>query len=219
MRLRNIPRAREVLDVHEMVIKNETECRGKWSEVFGNNHPVHIEIGMGKGQFIITLAKQNPDINYIGIERYSSVLLRATEKFDEETAGEEKIKNLRFVCMDARLIEEVFEPEEVDKIYLNFSDPWPKARHARRRLTSREFLARYNKVLASDGVVEFKTDNRDLFAFSLEEVVEAGWQLKGHTWDLHHDETMNEGNVMTEYEAKFSSMGNPIHKLIADRVL
>lgn len=219
MRLRNIPRAREVLDVHKMVIKNEKEWKGKWSEVFGNDHPVYIEIGMGKGQFILTLAKKNPDINYIGIERYSSVLLRATEKFDEETAGEEKIKNLRFVCMDATEIEEVFAPEEVAKIYLNFSDPWPKKRHARRRLTSREFLARYNKVLVKDGVVEFKTDNRDLFAFSLEEVVEAGWQLKGHTWDLHHDETMNEGNVMTEYEAKFSAMGNPIHKLIADRVL
>ena len=197
MRLRNIPHARETLGVHEMVIKNEKELKGKWSEVFGNDNPVYIEVGMGKGQFIITLAKQNPDINYIGIERYSSVLLRATEKYDEETAEGEKIDNLRFVCMDATEIEEVFEQGEVARIYLNFSDPWPKKRHARRRLTSREFLARYNKVLAKDGVVEFKTDNRDLFAFSLEEVVEAGWQLKGHTWDLHHDEAMNEGNVMT----------------------
>lgn len=219
MRLRNIPRAREVLDIHEMVIKNEKECKGKWAEVFGNDNPLHIEIGMGKGQFIITLAKQNPDINYIGIERYSSVLLRATEKLDEEMNENAEIQNLRFICMDATEIEEVFAPEEVAKIYLNFSDPWPKKRHARRRLTSREFLARYNKVLAKEGTVEFKTDNRELFAFSLEEVVEAGWQLKGHTWDLHHDDTMNVGNVMTEYEAKFSSMGNPIHKLIADRVL
>ncbi len=218
MRLRNIPRAGEVLEAHDKVIKNEKEHKGNWAEVFGNDNPIYIEIGMGKGQFIITLAKQNPDINYIGIERYSSVLLRATEKFDEESA-EETIENLRFVCMDATEIEEVFAPEEVAKIYLNFSDPWPKKRHARRRLTSKEFFARYTKVLARDGVVEFKTDNRDLFAFSLEQVEEAGWQLKGHTWDLHHDESMNAGNVMTEYEAKFSSMGNPIHKLIADRVL
>ncbi len=218
MRLRNIPRAGEVLDAHEKVIKNEKECKGKWSEVFGNDHPLYIEIGMGKGQFITTLAKQNPQINYIGIEKYSSVLLRATEKFDE-MQEEEKIDNLRFVCMDATEIEEVFATEEVAKIYLNFSDPWPKKRHARRRLTSKEFFARYNKVLAKDGVVEFKTDNRDLFAFSLEQVEEAGWQLKGHTWDLHNDESMNAGNVMTEYEAKFSAMGNPIHKLIADRTL
>jgi tRNA (guanine-N7-)-methyltransferase len=218
MRLRNIPRAGEVLEAHDKVIKNEKEHKGNWAEVFGNDNPIYIEIGMGKGQFIITLAKQNPDINYIGIERYSSVLLRATEKFDEESA-EETIENLRFVCMDATEIEEVFASEAVAKIYLNFSDPWPKKRHARRRLTSKEFFARYNKVLEKEGVVEFKTDNRDLFAFSLEQVEEAGWTLKGHTWDLHHDETMNAGNVMTEYEAKFFSMGNPIHKLIADRII
>lgn len=218
MRLRNIPRAGEVLDAHEMVVKNEKDCKGKWAEVFDNNHPIYIEIGMGKGQFIIALAKKNPEINYIGIEKYSSVLLRATEKFDEETSGEETINNLRFICMDATEIDEVFATEEVSRIYLNFSDPWPKKRHARRRLTSKEFFSRYNKILAKDGVVEFKTDNRELFAFSLEQVEEAGWKLQGHTWDLHHDVVMNAGNVMTEYEAKFSSMGNPIHKLIAGRV-
>ena len=214
MRLRNIPRAEGVLEAHEKVIKNEVENKGKWNEVFGNNNPIYIEIGMGKGQFLMTLAQQNPDINYIGIERYSSVLLRAVEKYDE---GEE-MDNIRFVCMDANDIEEVFEKGEVKKIYLNFSDPWPKKRHARRRLTSKEFFARYDKILVEDGTVEFKTDNRDLFDFSLEEVKEAGWELQAHTFDLHHDETMNEGNVMTEYEAKFSSMGNPINKLIASRV-
>lgn len=218
MRLRNIPRAGEVLDNHDKVVKNEKECKGKWAEVFGNTNPIYIEIGMGKGQFILALAKQNPDINYIGIERYSSVLLRATEKFDEECAKEEKIENLRFVCMDATEIEEVFAREEVAKIYLNFSDPWPKKRHARRRLTSKEFFARYDKVLKKDGVVEFKTDNKELFAFSLEQVEEAGWNLLAHTWDLHHDASMNVGNVMTEYEAKFSAKGNPIHKLIANRI-
>ena len=177
---------------------------------------LHIEIGMGKGQFLLTLAKQNPDINYIGVERYSSVLLRALEKYEtEEFCG---LENIRFICMDANDIAEVFAPEEVDKIYLNFSDPWPKARHARRRLTSKEFLSRYEKVLAKDGTLEFKTDNRPLFEFSLEQAEEAeGGKGKEHTFDLHHNEKMNEGNVMTEYEQKFSSQGNPIHKLIAER--
>lgn len=170
---------------------------------------------MGKGQFLLTLAKKYPTINYIGIERYSSVLLRALEKLDSEEY--EGLTNIRFICMDAADISEVFEKGEVEKIYLNFSDPWPKARHARRRLTSKEFFARYDRVLAADGTVEFKTDNRPLFDFSLEQVAEAGWTLNAHTFDLHHDPVMNEGNVMTEYEQKFSSMGNPIHKLIASR--
>ena len=233
MRLRNIPRAEGVLQAHPIVIKEENNQKGKWNQIFGNDHPIYIEIGMGKGQFLMTLAKQNPDINYIGIERYSSVLLRAVEKYEEfcgrdivpgkegmelpELIVDPELPNIRFVCMDAGLITDAFAPGEVARIYLNFSDPWPKKRHARRRLTSKEFLKRYDQILAKDGRVEFKTDNRDLFAFSLEEVTEAGWTLEASTWDLHHDETMNQGNVMTEYEAKFSSMGNPIHKLIAGR--
>ena len=216
MRLRNIPGADDVIKVHPIAIKNEKEQKGKWNELFGNDNPIHIEIGMGKGQFLLTLAKQNPDINYVGIERYSAVLLRALEKFDTEEFCE--LKNIRFICMNAMELDEVFAFGEVKKIYLNFSDPWPKARHARRRLTSRQFFAQYDKVLVEDGVVEFKTDNRPLFEFSLEEVVEAGWKIVAHTFDLHHNEEMNAGNVMTEYEEKFSSMGNPIHKLIATRV-
>ena len=161
------------------------------------------------------------------------MLLRAVEKYEEfcgrdivpgkegmelpELIVDPELSNIRFVCMDAGLITDAFAPGEVARIYLNFSDPWPKKRHARRRLTSKEFLKRYDQILAKDGRVEFKTDNRDLFAFSLEEVAEAGWTLEASTWDLHHDETMNQWNVMTEYEAKFSSMGNPIHKLIAGR--
>lgn len=215
MRLRNIPGADDVIRQHPIAIKNETEQKGKWNQVFGNENPIHIEIGMGKGQFLLTLAKQNPNTNYIGIERYSSVLLRALEKFDTEEFME--LQNIRFICMDAFELPEVFSFGEVAQIYLNFSDPWPKARHANRRLTSTRFFAQYDKVLAQDGVVEFKTDNRPLFDFSLEQVEEAGWQLLGHTFDLHHDISMNEGNVMTEYEEKFSSMGNPIHKLIATR--
>ena len=151
---------------------------------------------MGKGQFLMELARRNPDINYLGMERYSSVLLRALQKMEEEP-----LPNLYFLCEDAA----------------NFSDPWPKARHAKRRLTSTEFLARYNQVLASDGRIEFKTDNMDLFDFSLESVEEAGWKLVGCSRDLHHDPTMNEGNIMTEYEEKFSAKGNPIYKLIAVR--
>lgn len=215
MRLRNIPGAKDVIDNHPVAIKNEKEQKGKWKEVFGNDNPIYIEIGMGKGQFLLTLAKQNPDVNYIGIERYSSVLLRALEKFDTEEYCE--LTNIRFICMNAFELPDVFEYGEVAKIYLNFSDPWPKARHADRRLTSTKFFAQYDKVLAKKGVVEFKTDNRLLFDFSLEQVGEAGWKLLAHTFDLHHDESMNAGNVMTEYEEKFSSMGNPIHKLIATR--
>ncbi len=216
MRLRNIPGADDVIKRHPIAVKESKDYRGKWQELFGNNHPIHIEIGMGKGQFILSLAKQNPSINYIGIERYSSVLLRALEKYDTEEFCD--LTNVRFICMDAMELPEVFDAQEVDRIYLNFSDPWPKARHARRRLTSTVFFEQYDKVLAKEGVVEFKTDNRPLFEFSLEQVEEAGWRLLSHTFDLHHDETMNLGNIMTEYEEKFSSQGNPIHKLIATRI-
>ena len=169
---------------------------------------------MGKGQFITTLAQQNPNINYIGIEKYSSVLVRALEKTD---AMETQPENLRFIRMDAENICNMFAKHEVDGIYLNFSDPWPKDRHAKRRLTSQTFLGRYDKILKPEGHVEFKTDNKDLFQFSLEQVEPAGWHLDAFTWDLHHDETLNQGNVMTEYEQKFSSMGNPICKMIISR--
>ena len=136
---------------------------------------------------------------------------------DYDTEEFENLENIRFICMDARDIEAVFAPAEVDKIFLNFSDPWPKARHAKRRLTSTEFLARYEKVLVENGRVEFKTDNTELFNFSLEQVKEAGWELLAYTYDLHHQEEMNKGNIMTEYEQKFSEKGNPINKLIAQR--
>lgn len=217
MRLRNIPRAESVLEAHDKVIKNEKELKGRWKEVFGNDNPVYIEIGMGKGQFLTEMAARHPDRNYIGIERYSSVLLRAVERLDKLEADSWALENIRFICMDAAQIGEVFEKGEVRGIYLNFSDPWPKKRHARRRLTSREFFVRYDQVLAPEGRVEFKTDNQDLFRFSLEEADEAGWRVLMSTWDLHSDPDMNRGNVMTEYEEKFSAKGNPICKLIAGR--
>lgn len=212
MRLRNIPGADEAIADSPHCIQEPMAEKGRWHLIFGNENPIHIEIGMGKGQFIMQLAKEHPDINYIGIERYSSVLLRALQKMEIEP-----LPNIRFLCMDASIITEVFDEEEVAKIYLNFSDPWPKERHAKRRLTSRQFFERYDKILARNGVVEFKTDNDNLFAFSMEEVAEAGWTLDAHTFDLHHDPVLNEGNVMTEYEEKFSSLGHPIHKLIARR--
>ena len=212
MRLRNGPGAREVMIENQYVFTEPEGMKGTWKEVFSNDNPIRIEIGMGKGKFISTLAQLNPDINYVGIEKYSSVLLRAVEKQDEL-----QLPNLRFIRMDAEAITEVFGEGEVDRIYLNFSDPWPKDRHAKRRLTSRQFFARYNTILKKDGLVEFKTDNKPLFDFSVEEVKEAGWNLKEVTYDLHNDKRLNEGNVMTEYEERFSQAGNPICKLIADR--
>ena len=215
MRLRNIPRAEGTIQSHQAVIKRPEEQKGCWKQVFGNDKPIHIEIGMGKGRFLMNMAKLHPEVNFIGIERYSSVLLRALEKYDTEEFCE--LKNVRFICMDAGEVINVFRKGEVDRIYLNFSDPWPKARHAKRRLTSKEFLKKYDQILAEDGRLEFKTDNTALFNFSLEQVEEAGWKLKQFTYDLHHHEEMNQGNVMTEYEEKFSAKGNPINKLIAYR--
>ena len=156
------------------------------------------------------LAQQNPDINYIGIERYSSVLLRGLQK-----RAQLELNNIYFMCIDAKNMADYFAPGEVDKIYLNFSDPWPKARHARRRLTSNEFFKLYDKVLTADGTVEFKTDNRPLFDFSVEELKTSElFVLDQLSYDLHNDSKMNQGNIMTEYEAKFSSMGNPICKMV-----
>ena len=211
MRLRNVKGARETIEVNPYVIKDGEERNGKWKELFGNNYPIHLEIGMGKGKFLLQLAEQNPDINYIGIEKYSSVLIRALQK-REEYEGE----NIYFLRMDAENIPDIFKEGEIDRIYLNFSDPWPKERHAKRRLTSKEFFSRYDRILKKDGVVIFKTDNRELFDFSLEQVPLAGWKLKNYTYDLHHSEYA-EGNIMTEYEEKFSAQGKPICRLVAYR--
>ncbi len=213
MRLRNIPGADEVISNSAFCIQNPIELKGKWHEFFANTNPIHIEVGMGKGRFLMDLARQNPQINYIGIERYTSVLLRAVQKINEDS-----LDNVHFLCIDAATLPDIFDHNEVDRIYLNFSDPWPKDRHAKRRLTSREFLARYHEILTADGRIEFKTDNQDLFTFSLEEIEASElWHLDASTRDLHHDPKMNEGNIMTEYEEKFSSKGNPICKLIASR--
>lgn len=208
MRLRNVKGSREMIATNDFVVHEEETMKGKWHDFFENENPIHIEVGMGKGRFIIDMAKLHPEINYIGIEKYSSVLVRAIEK---QTI--EQLPNLVFIRMDAEAIENVFEKDEVAYIYLNFSDPWPKDRHARRRLTSVQFLNRYVNFLAADGGLTFKTDNRPLFDFSLEQVEKAGWTMVNYTYDLHHSEYA-EGNVMTEYEEKFSAIGNPICRMV-----
>ena len=213
MRLRNIPGADTAITESVYCIKSPETHKGHWQEIFPSQQPLHIEIGMGKGRFLMDMAVLHPEINYVGIEMYDSVLLRAVQKREKL---ETEIKNLFFIRMDARQLPEVFAEGEVDRIYLNFSDPWPKDRHAKRRLTSHEFLARYEKILKKDGTLEFKTDNKDLFDYSLEELKNAeGWELTAFTYDLHHDVVLSEGNVMTEYEEKFSSIGNPICKMEA----
>lgn len=210
MRLRNIPGADQVIADSPYVIGQPEKMQGRWQELFANKNPIYIEVGMGKGRFISQMACKTPHINYIGIERYTSVLLRAVQKRERM----EELPNLYYLCIDARELPYIFGKGEVGKIYLNFSDPWPKDRHAGRRLPSKEFLERYQKILAPGGVVEFKTDNRGLFEFGLEQAQTAGWNLIAHTYDLHRDAEMSAGNVMTEYEEKFSAKGNPIHKMI-----
>ena len=217
MRLRNIKGSREVIAASKYTIDEERQkgtsfeeryswsVKGKWSEVFGNDHPVRIEIGMGKGAFLMELARRNPDINYVGIEKYSSVLLRAVQKQDAE-----ELPNVRLIRMEAENIRDVFAPGEADRIYLNFSDPWPKDAHAGRRLTSRQFLERYEGILKEKGMIEFKTDNRELFAFSLEEARAAGWEICAVTEDLHRDPELSRNNIMTEYEKRWSEAGKQI---------
>ncbi len=212
MRLRNISGSRDVIAQSEYVIHEPESQKGNWKQVFGNEQPLYVEIGMGKGKFLHTLAKLHPERNYVGIEKYSSVLLRAIQKMEEE-----ELANLRFIRMDAEEITDVFEEGEVAGIYLNFSDPWPKDRHAKRRLPSGTFLARYNEIVADGGKIEFKTDNRPLFDFAVEELEESAWKADVITYDLHADEALVAGNVMTEYEEKFSALGNPICKYILSR--
>ena len=212
MRLKHVPGAEDAVASSPFCIQNPEDFRGSWRTAFPDPNPIHIEIGMGKGRFLIQLALKHPEINYIGIEKYSSVLVRAIQKM--QNMGTDAPGNLFFICTDAEKIPEIFAPGEISKVYLNFSDPWPKERHAKRRLTSRQFLQRYEQILIPQGVVEFKTDNKNLFDFSLNEISDSHWKLLGCTYDLHKDEKLNAQNIMTEYEEKFSSLGNPIFKLI-----
>ena len=199
----------EAIESSSFVIQEPKKHKGKWFEFFKNDHPIHLEIGMGKGKFLITQAKLHPEINYIGVEKYSSVLIRAIQKCEQD----EELSNICFLRIDAEELPEVFGKEEIDALYLNFSDPWPKDRHAKRRLTSRPFLERYTSFLKKEAFLTFKTDNIPLFDFSLEEVSKAEqWRLVCETRDLHHSEYAA-GNIMTEYEERFSQMGNQINMM------
>lgn len=278
MRIRHIKGVEELIAAESLIIQKPEDYKGKWKqEIFGNDHPLFLEIGMGMGRFIRTHSFLHPDINYIGFELNTTVMYKAVQRYKAELAahgafsaydsalataaaidgvgspdgrsdtdivgikgtdiGSErdydygstaaadncetglgiKTGNLRFIRSNARFLDAYFGTGEVDRIYLNFSDPWPKERSAGRRLTSPQFLKLYEEILAPDGVIEFKTDNRVLFDYSVETIPASGWKIREITYDLHNDAAMNEGNVMTEYEEKFSSRGNPIFKLIAGR--
>ena len=211
MRSRFKPWAADLIDTHpEIVIPDPEQQKGKWQEVFGNKNPLHIEAGTGKGRFIIGMAKANPDINYIGIELFDSVIVTALETILEDDKG---TPNLRLLKVNAKDIADYFEKGEVDRLYLNFSDPWPKKRHAKRRLTHESFLKLYETVLPEKGEIYFKTDNRKLFEYSLTSISEYGMLLKEVSLDLHDNEP--EWNIMTEYEEKFSKKGQPIYRLEA----
>jgi tRNA (guanine-N7-)-methyltransferase len=254
MRLRNIPEAAGIVENSPYVIRQNVPFSGSIGDFFENPGEIRVEIGTGKGKFLIECARSEPDVNFIGIERYESVLFRACQSLEameaesESAAGGEAksgevgsreaesgetgsgevgcglkknsrpllLGNLRFLCMDAREMPQLFKPGEISVIYLNFSDPWPKKKHAKRRLTSRSFLDMYKTVLKDGGRVEFKTDNQELFSFSEEEFRAApDWEITALTRDLHRDPVLNEGNIMTEYERKFSALGNRICKLTA----
>ena len=213
MRLRNIPGAREQVKEDPRCFGTGDDTKGKWEELFGRKAPLMLEIGMGKGRFIIDMALKYPEYSFIGLERYESVMVKALGKLDRmERDGIPVPGNLRFLCMDAANLTDQFEVGEIDKIFLNFSDPWPKERHAKRRLESRGFLKVFGQVLKNEGIIEFKTDNEGLFDFALAELGDSGYDLIYCSRDLHADEEEMKDNVMTEYEEKFSSKVNKIFK-------
>jgi len=207
VRLRNIKGADEIIKKSSYLISDYEKYKGNFKSIFNNSNNIEIEIGMGKGNFIIEKARLNPDINFIGIEKYATVLVSAFKKLEDID-----LPNLRIINMDANFIDDVFL-NEIDKVYLNFSDPWPKKKHSNRRLTSHIFLNKYSNIFKNDRIIEMKTDNMGLFEYSLVSLSENGYILKQVNLDLY--KTDLEGNVQTEYEKKFSSKGMPIYKLVA----
>ncbi|WP_117170649.1 tRNA (guanosine(46)-N7)-methyltransferase TrmB [Paraliobacillus sediminis] len=206
MRARYKPWALDFLKENEKFVKlNPSDWKNKWQTAFENDHPIHLEIGTGKGQFLMGMAKQFPNTNFIGIEVVESILVSAVQKAVETTP-----ENVCFINEDAKDLRTMFEDNEIDKIYLNFSDPWPKARHAKRRLTHETFLEQYKQVLKKNGEVVLKTDNRQLFDYSVESFSQFGMKIEEVLLDLHEIEDPT--NVMTEYEEKFSSKGQPIYR-------
>lgn len=211
MRLRHIKGAEtDILSSPYCIQLDENSEARNPACFFESNKPIEIELGMGKGRFICEKAIKNPDINFIGIEKSATIVLKACENYKLA----EEPSNLKFLCANVETLDKVFLSHSIDKIYLNFSDPWPKKRHENRRLTSKNFLTLYEKLLKEDGIIEFKTDNKGLFDFSLKEIQNSSFTLIEYTYDLHNDKIMNEGNIMTEYELKWSSHGKMICKLI-----
>lgn len=205
MRLRNIKGAKETVLASTYTIENPYSYCGNWNSCFSNKNPIHLEIGMGKGRFLIENAIRYPEINFIGIEKYYSVLIKAVQQLESFN-----LPNLKIIPMDAKEIEQVFH-QEIDTIYLNFSDPWPKNRHEKRRLTSSEFLKQYDTIFKTKKRIVMKTDNRKLFEYSLMSCTNYGYQLKQISLNLYED--LIENNIPTEYEIKFSSKGYPIYQM------
>lgn len=209
MRLRYVDNAHEQIEAHERLLVKPEQYKGKWPTLFKQTGPLYVEFGAGKGSFIINKAEQIKEANFLAFERNAKVVYKSLAKLETITHD-----NFYIVCADVTDVEAIFPKNSVDRIYLNFSDPWPKDRHAKRRLTHEGFLNKYKEILKEHGEVHFKTDNDDLFAFSVEEFKRMGWDLLVVTEDLHNSEYL-EGNIMTEYEEKFSSQGKNINKLIA----
>jgi len=208
MRVRNISNAKELLKEHTKYIEEPSILKGKWNSYFENNNPIHIEIGMGKGQFLTTLAKTYNSINYIGIEKIEELVLKSLRSLEYQ-----EINNIALLHLNALNLQDIFEKAEIDRIYLNFSDPWPKARHDKRRLTHSNFLNMYKSILSSDGQIQLKTDSLELFEFSLDEFNKEGLYLYKVIYDLYNKE--HNEVAKTEYEEKFISQGKPIYKCIA----
>ena len=209
MRVRNRKGATELLEANpQYVVLNPEDAKGKWHEIFGNDHPIHIEVGSGKGAFITGMAKANPEINYIGIDIQKSVLSYALDKVLEAD-----VPNIKLLWVDGDSLTNYFEDGEIDQLYLNFSDPWPKKRHEKRRLTYKTFLDTFKQILPEHGEIHFKTDNRGLFEYSLVSFSQYGMILKGVWLDLHASDF--EGTVMTENEKTFSSKGQVIYRVEA----
>ncbi|RKD22357.1 tRNA (guanine-N7-)-methyltransferase [Caminicella sporogenes DSM 14501] len=209
MRLRYIKNAKEKMEMHDKVITNPEQYRYSWNDIFGNDNPIHVEFGAGRGGFIVKMAEKYHDINYLAFERNSKVIIKGLNKLPEKVPS-----NFYFVHSDIRKIEDIFNESFIERIYLNFSDPWPKERHSKRRLTHRRFLELYKKILVPKGEIHLKTDNDMLFDFSLDEFKEMGWEIVMVTRDLHNSKFVD-GNIMTEYEEKFVKKGQHINKLIA----
>ena len=209
MRVRNRKGATELLEAHpQYVILNPADAKGRWQEIFGNNHPIHVEVGSGKGAFVSGMAKANPEINYIGIDIQKSVLSYALDKVIATD-----VPNIKLLWVDGSDLTDYFEEGEIDRLYLNFSDPWPKKRHEKRRLTYQSFLSTYQQILPENGEIHFKTDNRGLFEYSLVSFSQYGMKLKGVWLDLHASDF--EDNVLTEYEQKFANKGQVIYRVEA----